>query len=362
MALDNWRTFPRVFDHGMSLWLIAAMICMPGCGGGGGGEPIIRESTFLSTYRYELRQDADSADELELAVQWDGVPYLFSLRFSGSSGLTGLYDRNSGVTSIAPGSELTAETSLATPLIGAFRVVVIAEIATTSNGEFSTGAWTIVAGNDTVRVDVASATGAGVELSLNDGEAVFSEWSDFAQLFAPGSVAPDWQQAAAASFQFLQVATVQTRTIFTALVDAADVSFTNTPDVRNCSMFPGAPPPGVLSQGERVLTWLGSADLGFDLHFTNCWVDLPGKDQDYLYDGDVTLSGWRASADISNRLGFLGFGGDEFGSRVPGGVSYLELGLAHTISNSSGGIDIGASADYILSGGFAIGFVDPEFD
>lgn len=362
MALDKSRILPSVFDHGMFLGLIAAMICIPACGGGGGGEPIIRESTFLSMYRYELRQDADSADQLELAVQWDAVPYLFSLRFSGSSGLTGLYDRNSGVTSIAPGSELSVDTSLAIPSIGAFRVVVIAEISTTSNGEFSTGAWTIVAGNDTVRVDVASGTGAGVDLSLNDSAAVFFDWPDFSDLFGPGSVAPDWQQAAAASFRFLQIAAVQARTVFTSLVDATDVSFTDTPDVRNCSMFPGAPPPGVLNQGERVLTWLGSADLGFDLRFNNCWVDLAGEDQDYLYDGGMTLTGWRSSGDFSNRLGFLGFGGDEFGSRVPGGVSYLELGLAHTISNSSGGIDIDATADYILSGGFAIAFVDPALE
>lgn len=362
MPRDNLRILPSILGRATFLWLIATVICIPACGGGGGGQPIIRDSTFLSMYRYEIRQDADSADLLELAVLWDGTPYLFSLRFSGSSGLTGLYNRDSGVTSIAPGSELTVETSLATPLIGAFQIVVIAEIATTSTGEFSTGTWMITMGNNTVQVEVASVTNAGVSLSLNDSTAVFFDWPGFADLFGPGSVAPDWQQAAAASFRFLQIAAVQARTIFTTLVDAASVSFTNAPDVRNCSMFPDTPPPGVLNEGERVLTWLGSADLGFDLLFSDCWVDLTGEDQDYLYDGEMTLTGWRSSSDFSNRLGFIGFGGDEFGARVPGGVSYRELGFAHTVSNSSGGIDIDATANYILRGGFAIGFVDPELE
>lgn len=336
--------------------LLAAALAVSGCGGS--EDPIIRSSTFLPVYRYHIEQDRDSEDQLEFSVQWDGTRYVFSVRFSGSDGLTGLYDRSSGVTSIAPGSELTVETGDGAPLIGAFRAVVIEEIATLPTGEFSDGAWMIVAGNDTVRIDVASGI-SGVALSLNGGTAVSFEWPDFAELFAPGSAAPTWQQSASASFQFLRIAALQARTAFAVLVDATRVSFTDTPDVRSCSMFPGAPPPGVLNTGERVLTWLGAADLGFDLRFTDCWVDLAGEDQDYLYHGEIALTGWRSSGDGSNRLIFVGFGGDAFGNRVPGGVAYLDLAFSRTVPNSAGGSDFDPAADYTLSGGFAIGFVQP---
>jgi hypothetical protein len=346
------------FSGDMRYRIILLATTLAACGCGGGEDPIIRDSTFLPVYRYQIEQDRDSEDQLELSVRWDGIQYVFAVRFSGPYGLTGLYDRSSGVTSIVPDSELTVETSYASPLIGAFRALVIEEIATMPTGEFSAGAWMIVAGNDTVRIDVASGTG-GVALSLNGGTAVSFEWPKFAELFAPGSAAPTWQQAASASFHVLRIAALQARTAFAALVDATRVSFTNTPDVRSCSMFPGAPPPDVLNTGERVLTWLGSADLGFDLRFTDCWVDLAGEDQDYLYHGEIALTGWRSSGDGSNRLIFVGFGGDEFGNRVPGGVSYLDLDFARTVPNSAGGSDFDPAADYTLSGGFAIGFVQP---
>jgi len=343
-----------------TLWVavtatFAAAAVMQGCGGSGGGEdPIIRESTFLAEYRYELRQDADSEARLVLGTQWGGSAYEFSIRYSGPAGVTGLYQRTGGVASIATGSEISVDTDLATPLIGAFRAAVDSGITTTPTGEFSAGAWTIATDTDTVGVRVDG----GVSLSLNGGPATLFDWAAFSALFGPGSSAPAWQQAASASFLFLRLALLQANVAFTALVDATDVSFTNTPGTRNCSMFPVAPPAGVLAQGERVLAWLGSADLGFELRFTDCWIDAGGDAQDYLYHGDINLSGWRASSDRSNRLIFLGFGGDEFGSRVPGGVRYADLSLARTLPASEGHV-LDTAASYTLSGGYAVAFTAP---
>lgn len=334
---------------------MAALFLLSACGGGG-GEPIIRDAAFLPVYRYELKQDADSIEPLQLAVTWEGASQVFAVRFAGTAGMTGLFDRVVGVTSIASGSELSAETSLAAGPVAAFRCVVSTGIEVAPTGEFSAGAWRVIAGGDTIRIDVVS---GGVELSLNDGASAFFGWSDFTELFAPGTAAPGWQQAASASFQFLRIATLQAGMVFTALVDAARVSFTSTPDVQACSAFPGGPPDGVLNQGERVLTWLGSANLGFNRRFTDCWVDLTGSDQDYLYRGEIALTGWRASNDVRNRLVFIGFGGDEFGVRVPGGVSYMSLGLARTVPGASGSSGFDPAARYTTSGGFAASFVEP---
>jgi hypothetical protein len=129
----------------------------------------------LPVYRYELKQDADSPDPLELVVTWEGDPHVFSIRFTGPAGLTGLFDR----------------------------------------------------------VDVV-------------------------------------------------------------------------PDVQACSTFLVGPPDGVLIQGERVLTWLGSADLGFNWCFTDCWVDL-----------------------------------------------------ARTVPGLSPGSSIDPAAQYTVRGGFAVSFVEP---
>lgn len=343
------------FSRFAAIATFAAAALTQSCGGSGGGEdPIIRESTFLPVYRYELRQDADSEVQLLLSTLWDGSRREFSIRYSGAAGVTGLYDRAAGVTSIAPGSELTVDTNLATPLLGTFRTSVTAEIATTPAGEYSAGNWTVAIGADSVDVSVD----ADVSLSLNGGPAMAFEWVDFEGLFGPGSAAPDWQQAASASYRFLRLAALQTGINFTALLDAADVSFTNSPGIRNCSAFPGAPPEAMLAQGERALTWLGSANLGFELQLTDCWIDVAGDGWDYVFRGSVGLAGWRASNDRSNRLIFLGFGGDEFGSRVPGGVRYADLGLVRT-APSGGGHVLDPAASYTLSGGYAIAFTAP---
>ena len=339
------------------LWVVAALSVLS-CSD---SEPIIRSSTFLPVYRYELTQDSGSPQELELAVSWQGVPTTYSVRFSGPAGITGLLERDAGVVSISSGSELSVASTPESGLPGAFQWAVGAEIAVSSTGEFLAGDWTVIAANDTILVQVVPGQG-GVDISLNGRAPDFFAWSDFAALFAPGSEAPGWQQAASASFQFLQVSILQVRMVFAALVDTVRVSFTNTPDVQPCGAIPGVPLTGVMVQGERVMTWLGSADLGYDLRFTDCWMDLPGSGQDYLYRGAMALTGWRASGGEfwgGGDLISIGFGGNTDGERVPGGVSYLDLDLGRTVPIAGDRIGLDPAAQYSVSGGFAILFVAP---
>jgi hypothetical protein len=320
---------------------------------------MIRDSTFLATYRYELRHDTDSRPPLRLATQWGEASRVFSLAFDEAAGVTGAYATTGGVASVTRGSSFVADTSDATPQIGVLRSVVTADITTASTDEFAGGAWTVRFGTETVAVTVASGGTAGVNVSLDGGPAEFIAWQDFRQLFAPGSMAPAWQQAASASFQFLSLTLSQVETTFVALVDAARASFTSAAYARDCSAFPVSPPAGVLLQGERVMTWLGSADQGFDLRFADCWQDLAGDGRDYLYRGSAALSGWRAANDGRNRLVFVGFGGDAFGSRVPGGVGYRNLALDRTEAAPTGGHVLDPERSYTLSGGFALGFTEP---
>lgn len=337
----------------------ALVALLAGCGGGGGeGEPIIRDAAFLAVYRFELRHDADSRPPLLLATQWGGTPCEFSLRFDEAAGLTGLYKSADGVASIQRGSLLVADGCDETP-IGTVRAEVTSDLIVAATGEFTGGAWNVRSGGDSVAVTVVSGVDDGIELRLNGGPAEFFGWPEFAGLFAADSTAPGWQQAASASFQFLRVTSSQVEMAFAALVDAKAASFTSAPLVRSCSRFPVSPPAGIPAQGERVMRWLGSADLGFDLHFTDCWDDAAGDGQDYLYRGSVALSGWRASNDGNNRLVFVGFGGDSFGSRVPGGVRYQSLTLDRTVAGGSGEPVLDPDSAFTLRGGFAVRFVEP---
>ena len=332
---------------------------LAGCGGGGDGEPIVRDSTLLAAYRFEVRHDADAVAPLRVETQWGPTSRVFSMSFDEGAGLMGRYESSNGVASMEQGAIFAADTGGATPAIDAFRAVVTADIIMAPTGGFASGAWDVRFGTDTVTVTVVSNPAAGVALSLNGAPTQFFAWPEFQRLFSPGSAAPPWQQAASASLYFLQLTLSQVRMSFVALRDATDAAFRNTALSRNCSRFPVAPPTGVLNQGERVMTWLGSANQGFDLRFTDCWDDAAGDSQDYLYRGAVALSGWRAANDAANRLVFLGFGGDEFGARVPGGVTYRGLALDRTMAAGAGGHLLDVDHAHALSGSVAIGFQEP---
>jgi len=73
-----------------ALALTAASVFLVSSCGESDGEPIIRDAAFLPVYRYELKQDADSRDPLELTVTWAGSSQVFSVRFAGPTGMTGL--------------------------------------------------------------------------------------------------------------------------------------------------------------------------------------------------------------------------------------------------------------------------------
>lgn len=353
------RLLHRVVTGAGAPVLLSTALLFLGCGSGGGEDPIIRSATFLDEYRYQLGNDADSSPQLFLSTISNGFAIRLALDFSQVSGLAGNYNWISDYRSIDAGSAMLVETSIYTPVIGAFRVEVSADISAAADGAFLEGAWRVYTGTDIVDVVVVSDTQAGVTLQRNGGDVVNFNWPDFIMLFYVGSISPTWQQAASASFQLMRLMLGQVVMAFDALRGAASASFSTTPYVRACDAFSGTVPSGVLLQGERVLTWLGSADLGFDLRFIDCWDNRPGVDEDYLYRGALELSGWRAANDGSNRLIFVGFGGDEFGSRVPGGIEYRELRLDLAGSFGIAGLPMLSSAPWFLDGGYAIGFATP---
>jgi hypothetical protein len=355
----TWRSGVSAPARPIMSWLVFAAACLlSGCGGGGGGDPIIRESTFLPQYHFRLLHDADAPGPLEVTTPWGPDTRIFLVQLTTAGGVEGDYDSNSGVSSIASRSAMQVDTTDAIPDVGNISIEVTADIFPAGSGEFASGAWTVRYGTDMVTVSVVSNPSPGVELGLNGGPAEFIAWPAFTQLFAPGSATPEWQQAASASFQFLQLLLPQARLAFQALRDSTDAAFTTTPLVRDCGLFPVAPPDGVLLQGERVMAWLGSANQGFDLVLTDCWDDTAAGGPDYLYRGGVDLRGWSASNDFDNRLTFIGFGIDFF-ERQSGGVTYRDLRLDRTVVDGSGAHRLDDSLSMTLAGNVAGGFAPP---
>lgn len=340
-----------------ALSLAFVLLAMAGCGAGG-SDPGIRSSTFLATYDYAIRHDADAPGPWRFATAWGDEPCVFTVRLGALPGLAGRFQTASGVASVASGAVLAVDGCPGVTPFARVEATVASELLRTQAGVFSAGAWEVRSDSELVRVTVSSGA-AGVSLQRGNDPAVTLGWAEFDALFASDSVAPAWQVGAAASFHFMQLSLLQVEMAFSALVDVSDVAFTNTPRALPCSAF-SAPPSGVLARGERVLTWLGSADLGFDLLFTDCWDDEPEDRQDYLYRGGLTLSGWRARADYlgSGPLRFVGFGGDD-GVRVPGGVTYRDARLSRVVPQAAGPALIDPERSYTVSGAFAAGFAQP---
>jgi hypothetical protein len=337
--------------------LAFVLLATAGCGGGG-SDPGIRDSTFLPAYDYFVRHDADAPGPWRFATVWGDTPCVYSVRFGAAPGLAGRFQTASGVASVASGVVLAVEGCPGVTPFARLDVTVGSELVRTQTGDFSAGAWEVLSDSELVRVTVSPGA-AGVSLQRGNDAAVALGWAEFDALFASDSMAPAWQVGAAASYHFMQLSLLQVEMAFSALVDVSDVAFTNTPKALPCNAF-SAPPPGVLARGERVLTWLGSADLGFDLLFTDCWDDEPGDRQDYLYRGGLTLSGWRARADYlgSGPLRFTGFGGDD-SVRVPGGVTYRDARLSRVVLQATGPAMIDPERSYTVRGGFAVGFAQP---
>jgi hypothetical protein len=337
--------------------LVILFFALTGCGGSS-GDPVIREMRLYDIYQFQVRSDVDAPASLTLSSNELWMASSISLGFPMPGGLTGVYNRRTGLGGFYVGSRMLMTASTDGPLPSESVVETTGEITSVANGEFQTGAWRVLIGSDVIDVLVLPEQ-QGVRLQLNAGETLDLDWQAFSALYQQGSTAPVWQQAASASFQFFGLMLAQAGLILDVQDGAIDTSFGDTPLVRNCDSFPVSPPVGVLLQGEWVLTWLGFGigDRGtYDLAMTDCWLDNAGDRDDYLYRGHIAFSGWQASGETgSDWLTYLGFGDDLY-ERTPGGVRYLDMQLDLAIADDTGGFVLQSDRSVSISGGFAVGF------
>ena len=357
---------PRVVSSHGVLWRQFAILtvilffALTGCGGSS-GDPIIRDMRMYDIYQFQIRNDADSPVPLTLTTSDPWTASSISLSFGMPSGLMGVYNRRTGLGGVHAGSRMLVTATPGSYLLAGFSVETITDISSTSNGDFLSGAWLVLFGSDVIDVLVRPEQ-LGVRLQLNADEPLDLGWQAFSALYQQGSTAPNWQQAASASFQFLGLMLAQVGLTLDVQEGAIDASFGDTPLVRHCDSFPASPPAGVLLQGERVLTWLGFGVGGrgtYDLSMTDCWLDRAGDRDDYLYRGNIAFSGWQASGERGSEwLSYLGFGDDLY-EGTPGGVRYLDMQLDLANLDDTGGYVLRSDRSVSLSGGFAAGFSSP---
>lgn len=342
------------------LWLfpvavLAVLSIVATGGGGGGGDPDFDDDddlplNILPTYNFFLTNlPGDNpltvavGSLFTVAVDIDGL-------FPGSLDL--LADASNNVSFLSYNArpsgrfDLTVTSIGGSPIDGAFSVIVTQEIGGMIDDAPSGGAFDVVTPTGTVAVSIL---GNGVQLSLDGGEAVvYNTWDEFTAL-VDDEATEVWQRRAALAAGSLEFVVELFFQIADVLDELEAVSLSN-PLVQVCDMFTGAPPDGVIAQGDITSTWLGSGELSpgdnFSWQFNQCWVD--GGDD--LLEGVISLENYTETVDFNNNTLFeIGFGGL---SGEPGGI-FFELTISETEENQ-GVFTIAPENVISVSGGFAM--------
>ena len=337
----------------LALGIMSIIATGGGDGGGGNGSggtdnPI---TTILSSYNFEIGSVAPQIQGgLDIEANAFAVTVDFGNTILGSVNLSVTYPMQVTFVSYVVDEGSTFDVTVSqtqTPLDGSFAVTMTAALDADVGSEPTSGAFDVVAGDETATVNVVA---NGVELSLNGGAVNSYSWDEYFNLL-DDPTAETWQQRASLAGGAL-------RFIFDTVFDVSDklddleetVAF---PVAENCDMFDGTPPEGVLAQGEHVLTWLGAGSdtmLGsiFDWEFTDCWT----SDDDQLANGLIQFQNYIEEIDASNtlvRIGFAPSGGES------GGIVFVGWTLSDT-SVDQGVYMIDHANDLTVSGGFSLVF------
>jgi hypothetical protein len=252
------------------------------------------------------------------------------------------------------GLEITVGGTDDPALDGTFSFVVMpTDPINTNIGENpNSGTFEVVTVTETVTVTILN---AGVEISLNGGMALAYTWDEFTDLLIDDML-PAWQRRASLAGGAYELINELALTVADTLDELEAVALTN-PIIEDCDMFSGAPPAGVLAQGETTITWLGSgAEImpgdNFDWVFTDCWDDESLDNSDDLIHGAINLDNYAETVDtVTNTLFEIGFGG--LTTNSPGGVIFDNLKVSETVENM-GVFTIDTNDDLTINGGFTL--------
>ena len=341
-------------------WLLASVGLLFGCGSDSSSDEdtIVDTSepspTILSTYNFEIGGVQAGTDMVvDVGGQFEvGIDLGDTLR---------------GSVMLSPAPSPKIELLSFVTEAGSTMTLTVAGTETELDGEFTVSVTSAIEGINTyfplagsldvvTAADVATVvfTQGGFELSLNGGPATLfdvSNWEEFYEMLHD-SQAETWQRRASLAGGTLALIIDHMRRIGELL---GSLELTESPDpiVTSCDDFQGTPPVGVLSQGEHVLTRLGSGeDLSsgdvFNWAFTNCW----SASSNTLIDNFLQMQNYIEVIDASNTLTQIGFGPD---NNVTGGILHFDWSVAETEGNE-GVYTIDPADRIVVNGGFSLLF------
>ena len=242
--------------------------------------------------------------------------------------------------------DLTLTSTDPSPLDGTFAVIVTEDMNGMVYDAPVSGAFDVVTATETVSVSVLA---DGIQLTLNGGApVVYNNWEELSNLF-DDDLQETWLRRTALAAGALEFIVEQFFSMAGIFDELEAITFTN-PVVEVCDMFTGAPPEGVLAQGEITITWLGSGELSdgddFSWLFNQCW----DADSSELIDGTISLENYTETIDaITGTLFEIGFGG--LGGQ-PGGIVY-DMTISDT-AEDQGVFTIPPESVMTIDGGFAL--------
>ena len=241
--------------------------------------------------------------------------------------------------------DLTLTSTDPSALDGTFAVIVTEDMNGMVYDAPVSGAFDVVTATETVSVSVLA---DGIQLTLNGGApVVYNNWEELSDLF-DDELQETWLRRAALAAGALEFIMEQFFSMADILDELEAITFAS-PVAEVCDMFTGAPPEGVLAQGELTITWLGSGELAngddFSWQFNQCW----DADSSELIDGTISLENYTETIDANNTLFEIGFGG--LGGQ-PGGIVY-DMTISDTVDNQ-GVFTIPPEGVMTTNGGFAL--------
>lgn len=346
-----------------ALWLIpvpfvaALSIIATGGGSGGDDEPDYVEPplVILPNYNFFLGNlnngellTADVGGEFTVTVDIDG---LLAGNLDLDVGANNTVTFLSYLLRAGNNIDLTVTSPEGSPLDGTFGVSFDTDIEAVI-GEPPTSGSLIVGFADSMPLTV-NILADGVALQTVSGTTSYT-WEEFEALL------DDEQAMTSARHASLGVGVIEflVEQFFNVagVLDDLELVPANNPYIEVCDMFTGAPPQGVIAQGDFTLTWLGSGELSdgddFTWVFTDCW----SQDDEELLDGTVTLEDYNESVDFNTGVLFnIGFG--SLGAGAPGGVIF-DLVFSETVEGQ-GVWTIPADDVITVSGGFVLNIQQP---
>ncbi len=313
------------------------------------------ELTILPTYGYQISSTAGGGLLTVTVPSLDGnrtIVLDFGTTLNGEANVTVDLDNNAIVTdfSLRSMSSVSVDTDAGVPFLGILQVEVIEDMQFDVDNPPTAGAIEIVAAGETVTLRVVA---GGVELTLAGSDPITLTWDELEELL-DNELALAWQRRAALTAAALELVFDLALGLVEALNVIDDSLATNNPLVAACDAFTGAPPPGVLAQGETRFTWLGSGSVpiggdDFDWAFTDCWIDDVSSTDDQLVNGSISLNTYIEIISADFRL--IGSGFDE--------VIFNNLIIEQTVEDPQGIFSIDPDGTITVNGSFDLAFIEP---